>query len=193
MLIFESFVVQIYYRKGSRVENNFGKYASPNTKFLMMLKRSYLQKLGSDDEFEVIRIFIPELNNYTRKSLGSMPNWSEPLGDTPWLISLPNNLGATTWLVSLANELKHDLGSYFFKDFSYDCLDHYLPIFAFDRDGRLVRETIFPTFEDTEFPFYSGSLKEEKLSELTKLFSRLNQWQEFLSFFFFCEIITMVF
>ena len=52
---------------------------------------------------------------------------------------------------------------------SIDDSDEFLPILAFDRDGRLVRKTILPSFEDIEFPFYPGGLEVEMLSQLTKL------------------------
>lgn len=48
-------------------------------------------------------------------------------------------------------------------------------LLAFDQDGKLVRGTIFPAFENADFPFYAGSMEEETLSQLIGLYG-WNYW-----------------
>lgn len=71
-------------------------------------------------------------------------------------------------LVSPASELKHDLGSspFWYGIHTNYLFEFHLPIYAFSLDGRLVRKTLFPKFEDRKFPFYAGGLEEETLSQL---------------------------
>lgn len=43
-------------------------------------------------------------------------------------------------------------------------------LMAFDQNGRVVRKTIYPTFEDTNFPFYAGGIEKEALSQAVQFF-----------------------
>lgn len=144
MLVFERF----------GVEHDFHQN-SPNNKFLLLLIGRYHQTKGTDDEFEVIRIVI---------------NGGElDLGDKCCLVSLQRNLAHADWIVSLASQLKQNVGSYIWYGRPIDEFEFFLPIVAFDQDGRLVRKTMYPTFENMKFPFYAGGLEEELSSELTAL------------------------
>ncbi|KAL6544859.1 hypothetical protein OROMI_023721 [Orobanche minor] len=139
MLVLETFDV-------SRVVGDGSTEVKSITEFLTMLKERYLQKKGSDDEFEVIRILVSNTESFVNKHL---------VGDLPWL-------------VSPGSKLMHELHSSFFwyGQSTCDLLKDDIPIFAFNPDGKLVRKTMYPTFEVSEFPFYAGSLEEETLSQL---------------------------
>ncbi|KAL6542787.1 hypothetical protein OROHE_010307 [Orobanche hederae] len=139
MLVLETFDV-------SRVVGDGSTEVKSITEFLTMLKERYLQKKGSDDEFEVIRILVSNTESSVNKHL---------VGDLPWL-------------VSPGSKLMHELHSSFFwyGQSTCDLLKDHIPIFAFNPDGKLVRKTMYPTFEVSEFPFYAGSLEEETLSQL---------------------------
>lgn len=110
---------------------------------------------GSDDEFEVIHTIKGKMESSA----------SIHVGDMPWLISreLP---AADLDSYSLINAV--------FKGYGY------CPSFAFGRDGRLVRRTIYSTFQqDMDFPFYAGGdFEVEALSVLNRLF-RWNYWDYF--------------
>lgn len=56
--------------------------------------------------------------------------------------------------------------------------DFYVSLIAFDRNGRLVRKAVYPTFEETDFPFYAGGLEKEALSQASNLFgwNRFHDW-----------------
>lgn len=117
------------------------------TKFITMLKEKYFQTKGNDDEFEVVRILINDIESSIYRDL---------VGDMPWL-------------VSPASDLIYDLGS---SNFWYGIDDFYLltctlPVLAFDQDGRLVRKTLRAKFEDLKFPFFTGLLEEKTLSSLS--------------------------
>lgn len=136
--------------------------SSPNAYFLIMLKGRYLLTKGTDDEFEVIRILADNLE--------FSPSRPFELKDKHCLASLEKDLGDNNWISCRASELKESICS---SDYWYgrpiDDFYLFLPVLAFNRDGRLVRKAIFPSIEDMKFPFYAGGLENEILSQLTKL------------------------
>ncbi|XP_017222423.1 probable nucleoredoxin 1-2 [Daucus carota subsp. sativus] len=139
MLVLESFNNLLNVDDGS-------KEVMSIIEFLTKLKERYFRKKGTDDEFEVIRILVNNTESSVSKHL---------VGDMPWL-------------VSPGSKLMHELdSSYFWYGRStYDVLLFHIPIFAFSADGKLVRKTMYPTFEASEFPFYAGSLEDETLCQL---------------------------
>lgn len=139
MLVLESFNKSLKVNDGSEEVKLI-------TEFLTMLKERYLQKKGTDDEFEVIRIFVNNTESSISKHL---------TGDMPWL-------------ASPGSKLMHELDSSYFwyGQSTHYLLKYHIPIFAFSSDGNLVRKTMYPTFEVSEFPFFAGSLEEEALSQL---------------------------
>lgn len=112
--------------------------------FLVKLKDSYLELKGTNAEFEVIHILEKKMDPML------------PIQDLPWFVSLASELLPDSF----------DFNESCDHDFHFRCLSTLL---AFDRDGKLVRRTIFPVFENTEFPFYAGSMEEETLSQLIDL------------------------
>ncbi|KAL8120962.1 hypothetical protein AgCh_017942 [Apium graveolens] len=149
--------VMLYYE---RAYDDWG-----DIQFLQMLRDKYLHMKGTDNEFEVIHVvesadsvYLTEFMlsiPYRHKMVKTEPMASLHIGDLPWLVSLETKL------------LPAEFGSYLcFKD---EDMDHPM-LFAFDRDGKLVRKTIYPTVEDARFPFYAGNLEEEALTQLTTYF-----------------------
>lgn len=110
----------------------------------MKLKERYLELRGTNDEFEVIHILEKDKDTIL------------PMQDLPWLVS----------------HARHVLpGGYVFWEDSYYADDYwYSALIAFNEDGNVVRRTIYPVHEDTNFPFYSGSVEEETLSQLIDRF-----------------------
>ncbi|XP_074375790.1 putative nucleoredoxin 1 isoform X2 [Apium graveolens] len=119
------------------------------TEFLTRLTERYIQNKGTDYEFEVILIST----SMTKSSF-----YKDLVGDMPWL-------------VSSANELILDLSSsyYWYGISTNELIEFFFPILAFNPDGRVVRKTLYPKFEDVEFPFYAGGLEDEMLSQLITL------------------------
>lgn len=111
--------------------------------FLTKLKERYLELKGSNDEFEVIHILKKEMDTML------------PVQDLPWFVSLASELLPDSF----------DINGCYGDDDHCQCT-----LLAFNRDGKLVRRTIFPAFENIDFPFYAGSLEEETLSQLINLF-----------------------
>ncbi|WOH08128.1 hypothetical protein DCAR_0727565 [Daucus carota subsp. sativus] len=125
---------------GKRVINFFesGVYSGRDHGLLKLLKEMYLAFKGTNDEFEVIHILENEMKTMI------------PIQDLPWLVSLENELLP---------------GGYDFHECYEEC--HINSTFlAFDQEGKLVRRTIYPVLENTDFPFYAGSMEEETLSQL---------------------------
>lgn len=137
-----------------------------DTEFLQMLRDKYLQMKGTDNEFEVIHVVESSDSVYIAEYMRCQP-YRRGRGKTEPMVSL--HIGDLPWLVSLETKmLPAEFGSYLcFKD---ECMDNSM-LFAFDRDGKLVRKTIYPTVEDARFPFYAGNLEEEALTPLTTYFS----------------------
>lgn len=70
-----------------------------------------------------------------------------------------------SWLVSHASRVLP--GGYVFCDDSYYGNYYwYSVLISFNEDGNVVRRTIYLVHEETDFPFYSGSVEEETLSQL---------------------------
>lgn len=140
-------------------------------KFLRMLKEKYLQVKGTDDEFEVIHVvestdsvFLDIKKHYIRRVQSKTESFASiHIGELPWLIS-----DETKLLPSFGSCL-------YFEGYVHS---YHSSIFAFDLDGRLVRRSFYPTFEDTDFPFYAGDLEEETLSQLNECFE-WNYWNYF--------------
>ncbi|XP_074381648.1 putative nucleoredoxin 1-1 [Apium graveolens] len=129
--------------------------------FLLMLRGSYL-KTRYTDEFEVIRVIIDNTESCGGKHLN--------LGHLERLLSLDRNFAGILGFVTLASSLKLDLSSsHFWYGKSLSDFQSYFQIFAFERNGRLVRKTMYPTFENLEFPFYAGSLEEETSAQLSRI------------------------
>lgn len=107
-------------------------FNNPDAKFWRMLRARYLQMKGTNDEFEVIHICTKEGYSYGKN-----------IATTSWL-TLPANCEGSSG--------SRPLGYYIFVG----------GLFAFDRDGSLVRRTRYPSIEreNMDFPFYSGGLKE---------------------------------
>ncbi|XP_074365761.1 putative nucleoredoxin 1 isoform X2 [Apium graveolens] len=136
--------------------------SSPNAYFINMLRGRYLLTKGTDDEFEVIRILADNLEYSTSLPFG--------LEDKRCLASPERDLGHNDWISCLASELKENIcSSDYWYGRSIDELYVFLPILAFNRDGRIVRKAIIPSVEDMKFPFYADGLEKEILSQLTKV------------------------
>ncbi|KAL6500809.1 hypothetical protein OROGR_027317 [Orobanche gracilis] len=115
-------------------------------KIIYKLKERYHELMGTSDEFEVIDITSDSATyEYVKDLPWDVVHLDHDYTDEPNLFGLP---GTYTRIPSL---------------------------FAFDRNGRMVRKTMFPTFEDTKFPFYSGSMDKEVLSQLTEVL----EWDQF--------------
>ncbi|KAL6538187.1 hypothetical protein OROGR_012175 [Orobanche gracilis] len=116
--------------------------------FLETLKERYMKLKGTADEFEVIHI-VQESHHYETKK--------------HHIVNLP-------WFVQPAGEAKGYECKVFNFYKKYGLYNGGCSIVAFDRDGRLVRRTIYPTVEDLNFPFYAtgGGLKEEASSQLVE-------------------------
>lgn len=106
--------------------------------FLIKLKERYLELRGTDDEFEVIHIL-------EEKEKGVLP-----MQDLPWLVSPASKLLPAGYDI-------------FCDYYGYRRVSVLL---AFNQYGNVVRKTICPVLEDTDFPFYLGSMMEEALSQL---------------------------
>ncbi|KAL6561993.1 hypothetical protein OROGR_003000 [Orobanche gracilis] len=130
-------------------ERNLIPSRSLQIKFLKMLKRMYLQTKSTYDEFEVIYICESKVED---------ASINDAVGDLPWLVSSASEL------------LSDDYGFYSM----YGVMSMSLTL-AFDRDGRLVRKTIYPLFDTMEFPFCTGNLEEEALAQLNTWFM-WNYW-----------------
>lgn len=129
---------------GKRVIHFFEKEdVESDHRFLTKLKERYLKLKGTNDEFEVIHILKKNMNTIL------------PIQDLPWFVSLTSDLLPDSFDIN---------GCYGDDDHCQSTL------LAFDQDGKLVRRTIFPVFENIDFPFYAGSLEEETLSQLIDLF-----------------------
>ncbi|KAL6509825.1 hypothetical protein OROGR_022313 [Orobanche gracilis] len=120
--------------------------------FLMMLKERYLELKGTYEEFEMIHIFEREMDD----------DPIVPIGDLPWLVSRASELLPGGFDFYCCFEDEHIRSTFL----------------AFDRDGKLVRRTIFPMINDREFPFYAGSLEEETLIQLINLFG-WDYWEDY--------------
>lgn len=105
---------------------------NPDAKFWRMLRARYLQMKGTNDEFEVIHICTKEGYSYGK------------------------NIATVSWL-TLPAHCKGSSASSLFGNFIFDG-----GLFAFDRDGSLIRRTRYPSIEreNMDFPFYSGVWKE---------------------------------
>lgn len=132
--------------------------------FLNKLKERYLDMKGTSDEFEVIYI-----TNIKKEFPYNKPNKDVP-----------------SWFLSFASDLLPiDLSLYCCychlllvpADFACWCGGGFgkwrrkSSMLAFDRDGRIVRKSINLSFEDTDFPFYAGSMEDEAFSELSNVFN----------------------
>ncbi|KAL6583613.1 hypothetical protein OROMI_002902 [Orobanche minor] len=116
--------------------------------FLETLKERYIELKGTADEFEVIHIVEETFDNETNVcDVANLPWFVQPAG------------AAEGYECNLFN---------FYK--KYDCYNGGCSLVAFDRDGRLVRRTIYPTVEDLNFPFHAGGLEEEALPQLIEAF-----------------------
>ena len=146
----------------SDIENYIYVDDSAFTRFAPMLKGRYAQTWGSNDEFEVIRIIIDSKSGTVEQL---------DLDNSECLLSLEREHADMGWLVMLASDLKLNLSSsHYWYDKSPSYFQSCFQIFAFDGNGRLVRKTMYPTFENMEFPFYAGSLEEETLAQLSTAF-----------------------
>lgn len=116
--------------------------------FLLKLKERYLESRGTDNEFEVIHILEEDKESVL------------PMQDLPWL-------------VSRVSKLLPGGNDFLFKNFGYD--EHNSTLLAFNQDGNVVRKTMYPVFEDTDFPFYLGSMMEEAVSQLINML-QLDYW-----------------
>lgn len=112
--------------------------------FLIKLKERYVELRGTDDEFEVIHIL-------EEKEKGVLPTQ-----DLPWLESPASKLLPGAYDVFCVDD-----GIIY---------SHHSILLAFNQDGNVVRKTIYPVLEDTDFPFYLGSMMEEALSQLINKF-----------------------
>ncbi|KAL6541947.1 hypothetical protein OROGR_011433 [Orobanche gracilis] len=115
--------------------------------FMETLKERYMKLKGTADEFEVIHIVEETFDNETRE---------RHLANLPWFVQSGAVEG---YECNLFNFYKKYIG------YAGGC-----SLVAFDRDGRLVRRTIYPTVEDLNFPFHAGGLEKEALSQLIELF-----------------------
>ncbi|KAL6512427.1 hypothetical protein OROHE_020039 [Orobanche hederae] len=122
-----------------------------------LLKERYLKMRDTDGEFEVIYVLHGEEKSTT---------YSEHIADVPWLLS------HTAELLP---------GS----DKSYCCYA-WLPgnvyklcsVLAFDRDGRLVRKSLQPEFEDIDFPFNADGMEKEAFLQLNS-FHDWDEWDRY--------------
>ncbi|KAL1821390.1 probable nucleoredoxin 1 [Daucus carota subsp. sativus] len=116
----------------------------PDAKFWRMLRARYLQVKGTGNEFEVVHI----CKNKERHSYGK-------------------NIAPISWLRHPSRHPSHRYGlnvlEIFTRVFRRGSV---VGLLAFDRDGRLVRRTPYPSIvkENVDFPF--GVMEEEFLREL---------------------------
>ncbi|XP_074362254.1 putative nucleoredoxin 1 [Apium graveolens] len=120
---------------------------SSNAKFWRMLRARYVQVKGTENEFEVIHI----CKNITTYSYGK-------------------NITTMSWLRHPSRHPPYRAGYNVCKILVRVFRKDVLGLFAFDRDGRLVRRTLFPSIErrNVDFPF--GDMEEEFLKELVNRF-----------------------
>lgn len=113
-------------------------------KFWQKLKARYLQMKDTNNEFEVIYICGRHGSSYGEHFTSSC-SW---LRHPP--ICEKSNISI---LLSRLSFLGKDAG-----------------LLAFDRDGRVVRRTVFPCIErgNMVFPFYAGGLEKDALRRLIK-------------------------
>ncbi|XP_074369425.1 putative nucleoredoxin 1 [Apium graveolens] len=139
---------------GKRVIFFFGKVQQLYKRevlFLESLKIRYIELKGTDDEFEVIQI-TDELCSKT-----------EDVANLPWFVQhCGQDYSLSKWF------------NFYLKDGWYTST----LLIAFDQNGRVVRKTIHPTFENTNFPFYAGGLEKEASSQAVKYFGLdlLHNW-----------------
>ncbi|KAL6544900.1 hypothetical protein OROMI_023762 [Orobanche minor] len=125
---------------------------SADIEFLKTLKKMYVQSKGTYDEFEVIHI------------IG---------GDTE-SSSASNYVGYLPWLVSLSTSELLPGGLCFFSVYGDNSFNSFV---FFDQGGKVVRKTIWPSFESIDFPFCAYGLEEEAWVQLNVLFD----WRSFYS------------
>ncbi|XP_074369735.1 putative nucleoredoxin 1 [Apium graveolens] len=120
---------------------------SPNAKFWRMLRARYVQVKGTENEFEVIHI----CKNRTAYSYGE-------------------NIATMLWLRHPSRHPPRRSGYNVCKILVRVFRKDVLGLFAFDRDGRLVRRSLFSSIErrNVDFPF--GDMEEEFLKELVNRF-----------------------
>lgn len=144
---------------------DWGYLCVRDTEFLMTLKERYIHMKGTDDEFEVIHITKlctdDEFGGIDIRKLLCLK--TEHVANLPWFV-LP-----------LSQDYDECLSILFDLSFFQSCCPS---LIAFDRDGRVVRKTVSPMFEDIDFPFYAGDLEKEALSQLLNAFS----WNMFSNF-----------
>ncbi|XP_074374805.1 putative nucleoredoxin 1-1 [Apium graveolens] len=117
-----------------------------SNKFWQKLKARYLQLKDTDNEFEVICI--------CERDGSPSPYGEHVISSCSWLRHPPICLGSNI------SKLLYRL-SFMGKDAG---------LLAFDRDGRVVRRTVFPSIErgNMVFPFYGGGLEKDALRRLIK-------------------------
>ncbi|KAL8149690.1 hypothetical protein AgCh_006635 [Apium graveolens] len=130
-----------------------GLYRRAHWERLLKMKDLYLKMKGTDDEFEVI---------YKKDSLSSI----KPYGD--WIPPDYNELPWSAHYYDAGYSLPKELEQ---RIFDFNCSSgrkgsRLCFLVAFERDGSLVRRTFHPTFNDVDFPFFAGGLKEEYLDQL---------------------------
>ncbi|XP_074342715.1 putative nucleoredoxin 1-2 [Apium graveolens] len=134
---------------------DWGYLADHDVKFLETLKERYVYMKGTNDEFEVIHI--------TR-----LCSKTEHVANLPWFV-LPLSQDYDAWFV-LPLSQDYDACVSILFDLTLFPYHGCTSLIAFDQDGRVVRTTIVPTFEDIDFPFYAGDLEEEAVSQLGDVF-----------------------
>ncbi|KAL6538231.1 hypothetical protein OROGR_012219 [Orobanche gracilis] len=117
--------------------------------FVETLKERYMKLKGTGDEFEVIHI-VQESYHYETKKQHHIVN-------LPWFVQPAAGAANKGYECKVFN---------FYKKYGF--YNGGRSIVAFDRDGTIVRRTIYPTVEDLKFPFYAsgGGLKQEASSQL---------------------------
>lgn len=112
--------------------------------FLESLKDRYIELKGTDDEFEVIQITTDLCSKI------------EHVANLPWIVQpCGQDYRLSKWF------------NFYFTDDGWGTSTF---LIAFDQNGRVVRKTINPTFEDKNFPFYAGGLENEALSQAVNFF-----------------------
>lgn len=126
-------------------ENDVSKEVFPG--FRSKLKEKYLLMKGSVEEFEVIHV-----SNFPDED----ETYNKLVADVPWLVH-PLTL--------------YGLEESFYSPFRYwgDALESNFDwsLMGFDGDGRLVGRTMWPRYDNEEYPYYCCSdLEEAVLTEL---------------------------
>lgn len=135
-------------------------FGSFEDEFLNILEERYLHMKGTNGEFEVIHAYLSDTEEDVQDS-----NTEEDVQDPLWFVyPLPKGY------VHAADIIPSEFDKRYYRGQDIYDVGAETRLLAFDRDGMIVRDSAFPTIEDSNFPFYTSGLKKEHLLELDSVF-----------------------